>query len=166
MPSILSKDFPILFIYLRIILTAPFRSAFISLDDDELNNPDINIRNKEKETALMLACNNEDTDENIIKLLLDNHADPNIRDDIDYTPLMNAAKHKNTNVAKILIDYGGIIESKDKKIIMDEGLYEYYKDTRMKKNIREVVREVVREELQQFEAKLMEESIKKISNKN
>lgn len=73
------------------------------------NGKDINILNEHTETALMLACLNEDTNIETVKLLLENGADINIQDGSGLTILMlsctKSNKNYNEEFIKLLLDY-------------------------------------------------------------
>ena len=57
----------------------------------------------------------------IINLLLDNHADPNIRESNGYTPLHTAAQNGNLKIISSLLFNGGdlTIRSKNEKLPLD-----------------------------------------------
>jgi ankyrin repeat protein len=69
------------------------------------NNQPININEKGStgETALSHVINLENCAE-IIQLLLDNGANPSIKNNVDWQPLYMAVLNKGTEAAKILID--------------------------------------------------------------
>jgi ankyrin repeat protein len=62
---------------------------------------------------LSVACvyNNIDT----VKLLLDNKADIEARDDDGATPLFNAVLNGNTEIVRLLLEYGANKNIKDNK---------------------------------------------------
>ncbi|AYV79387.1 MAG: hypothetical protein Faunusvirus11_26 [Faunusvirus sp.] len=69
---------------------------------------DINGKNSNGETALVMACDFNNVD--IINILLDNKADVMIKSDTSKTSaLMGAFTNNNVNVAKRLIDHGADI---------------------------------------------------------
>jgi len=63
---------------------------------------DIDFRNINGETALMYASKDNDT-VNAVKILLDNGADINLSDNLDYTPLMLSISNINIDIVKILL---------------------------------------------------------------
>jgi hypothetical protein len=68
------------------------------------NQPiDINEKDATGETALSRAMDLENRAE-IIQLLLDNGADPSIKNNVDWQPLYGAVLHKDVEAAKILIN--------------------------------------------------------------
>lgn len=84
------------------------------------NNTNIlNTKNKKGWTALMLACRNSNTTSNneTVKILLENKADVNLKDDHNWTALMLACRNSNTTsnneTVKLLLDYKADVDSKD-----------------------------------------------------
>ena len=68
----------------------------------------INYQNEHGGTALMIASIEDDRD--IVRFLLSQGADPNIRDDGGdrETALMYASHHDNEEIVRILTSFGGI----------------------------------------------------------
>lgn len=82
-------------------------STFITLFDD-INDPNIFI-NTDNNTLLHIACQKSYTDTTteciqIVKILLESCADPNIKNIYDQTPFHNACRNKNINIIKELFD--------------------------------------------------------------
>lgn len=70
---------------------------------------DINHQNDEQWSALMMSCKNPNncSDNRIVQLLLENGADPNLKDIIGYTALMRACiVSSNIEIIKLLLEYG------------------------------------------------------------
>jgi ankyrin repeat protein len=65
----------------------------------------VNLQNKKGETALLLSCEPQ-IDNRIAILLLDNGADPNIKDNERFTPLMFACRDENIELVKKFLDNG------------------------------------------------------------
>lgn len=76
--------------------------------------PDINAKNKEGITPLMLAAQKSNAP--IVSLLLNSKADMTLRDEFQRTALMHAAHHGNIDAGKILIDNAPpeVIHAEDK----------------------------------------------------
>ena len=71
------------------------------------------MTNKKGETALTLACVNEDF--NISERLIIAKSDLNVRDPSGRTPLMHAARvNKSTKILTLLVDNGAMIDIIDK----------------------------------------------------
>ncbi|WP_371222977.1 ankyrin repeat domain-containing protein [Orientia tsutsugamushi] len=66
-------------------------------------NIDINSLNEENKTALHCAIEMENTD--AVKLLLDSRANPNLHDDLRFSPLHKACIRNNAEIVKLLLDY-------------------------------------------------------------
>lgn len=62
----------------------------------------------------------------IVKLLLETKADPNIQNDDTNTPLILAAKHGHTDIVKLLLDAGANPNIQSKHIIEDETWLDEY----------------------------------------
>ena len=75
------------------------------------NKINVNLKNKEKETALFLAINNEDI--NLVKELLYRGADVNKRNKGDMSPLMLCCKKNYQNIAELLIKKGANVNEKN-----------------------------------------------------
>jgi len=80
----------------------------------------VNKQNNKGWTALMIICRNSSKFKNyeeIIKLLLEYGADPNVRDNIGWTALMLASRNSNIDstegTVKILLEYGADPNIKD-----------------------------------------------------
>ena len=71
----------------------------------------VNLENKQKETPLFLAINNEDI--NIIKELIYRGADINKRNKGDLSPLMLCCKKNYQNIAELLIKKGANVNEKN-----------------------------------------------------
>ena len=73
---------------------------------------EINYQNEKGWTALMMACRNSNNYSNneIVKLLLENGADPNLKDYNGWTSLMSACRYSNTDsnieTVKLLLENG------------------------------------------------------------
>lgn len=77
------------------------------------NGADVNARDENGDTALMIAaCNNENAD--IIRVLIENGADVNARDEDDSTALICAAKGSNPDHIVALIEHKANVHIKDK----------------------------------------------------
>ena len=68
---------------------------------------DVNIKNSQGQTALMMAAFWHTNNIDIVKMLLDNGADVNAKDNQDKTALDYAKKEKHTKIANLLKQYGG-----------------------------------------------------------
>ena len=75
------------------------------------NKININLKNKQKETPLFLAINNEDI--NLVKELLYRGADINKRNKGDFSPLMLCCKKNYQNIAELLIKKGANVNEKN-----------------------------------------------------
>ena len=75
------------------------------------NGADINVRDKDGNTALMLAIRSENTE--IATFLIENGADVNEKTDSGDTVLMVAARNGNYEDAKFFIENGADINSND-----------------------------------------------------
>src|SRR5438445_8263622 len=70
-------------------------------------------------TALMMACRYSNTDSNndIVKLLLENGSDPNLKDDKEWTALMIACQYSNTDfnnkTVELLLKNGADVNLKE-----------------------------------------------------
>ena len=64
-----------------------------------------------KRTALMIAAMSDRID--VMKVLLENGADPNIVDKNLFSPLMVASLHNNYDIVKLLLDYGAKVDLKN-----------------------------------------------------
>ena len=64
----------------------------------------INARADDGSTALLIATNRNRYE--TVKHLLELHADPNISDNIGWTPLLSAADEGNTDIVLLLLDHG------------------------------------------------------------
>ena len=80
------------------------------------HNANVNARNKNNVTALMLACKEENED--AINVLLDAGADPNIADGMGATCIHHAiVKGCSKDVLEKLVDHGANVNATDKKIV-------------------------------------------------
>jgi len=85
----------------------PLMDAIFSKNLDqvkELSNPEtVNVKNNRGQSSLHLACSysNSETKE-IIKVLLENKADPNLREELGFTPLMLAVSTTIDSVEMLL----------------------------------------------------------------
>lgn len=75
------------------------------------NSINVNLENKQKETPLFLAINNEDI--NIVKELVYRGADINKRNKGDLSPLMLCCKKNYQNIAELLIKKGANVNEKN-----------------------------------------------------
>ncbi|KJV97530.1 ankyrin repeat family protein [Orientia tsutsugamushi str. Sido] len=66
-------------------------------------NININALNEEKQTALHCAIETENLD--IVSLLLNSGADPNLCDNLHFSPLHKACMRNNEDIVKLLLDY-------------------------------------------------------------
>ncbi|BAG39756.1 ankyrin repeat-containing protein 09 [Orientia tsutsugamushi str. Ikeda] len=66
-------------------------------------NININALNEENQTALHCAIETETLD--IVRLLLNAGADPNLYDDLHFSPLHKACIRNNAEIVKLLLDY-------------------------------------------------------------
>ena len=73
------------------------------LIDKKIN---INLLNSQNKTALIRLCNLSDTNEEIIKLLLSNNADVNLKENTGNTALTYAIGNCNYNLVKLLVEIG------------------------------------------------------------
>jgi ankyrin repeat protein len=64
-------------------------------------------------SALHVAADNEY--EEVVRLLLNRGADPNLKDDWQQVPLHNTTQNKNQTIAELLIDSGADINAQDHK---------------------------------------------------
>jgi len=80
---------------------------------------EINAKNSLGWTALHIACRNSFRDNSIvmIEFLLNNGADPNLKNSFGYTPLDLASKHSPLEVVKFLIENGAVPVNNETKII-------------------------------------------------
>ena len=80
---------------------------------------EINFQNGRRQTSLIIACRNSNTycDNEIVKLLLENGADPNLKDIDGCTALMKACiyfnNYSNIETVKLLLENGADINLKD-----------------------------------------------------
>ena len=74
----------------------------------------INIRDHEKDTALLKASQNCDAI-NMVSFLLENGADVDDRDLIDQTPLIVASQHGCKNIVELLLNAGSNITHKNQQ---------------------------------------------------
>lgn len=65
----------------------------------------VNSRDEDERTALHWACSAKTKDDSLVKLLLDNKADPLLMDDQEYTPLCIAAATGNVAACKTLLPF-------------------------------------------------------------
>ncbi len=115
-------------------------------------NADINYKNKRGDTALIMAVIIKDS-ENIIKVLLENGADPDIQNDGDYTALMLAAVSNQEAIVKLLLEAGaslyltnyrgqtalGIAKIVKHKSIEDLIKKEYEKREKLRQDVKKIV---------------------------
>jgi len=100
--------------YLPIILIKNYL-----IDNIEKYKNEINYRNDKGWTALMLGCrwSYMECYDGIVKLLLENGADPNLKDNIGWTALMKACRYANTDsnieTVKLLLEFGAYPNLKD-----------------------------------------------------
>jgi uncharacterized protein len=73
---------------------------------------DVNMKDKEGYSALLIATENGDID--MVKLLLEKGADVNATDIDGYTSLMYVAYNGNLEIAKLLLEHGADIYARDK----------------------------------------------------
>ena len=105
-------------------------------DIDEMNkvydNNYINHQNTKGWTALQIACRNSNTFShiNVVKLLLDNGADPNIKDLSEYSPLISACLNcggdSTLDTIKLLLDNGADINIRAKSYFTPLIISSYY----------------------------------------
>jgi ankyrin repeat protein len=83
-------------------------------------NAKVDLRDRHRDDALMGAASAfcffpeaRRAQANIMKLLIAHGADPNGRDDTGLTPLMAVTTYGNTAAARVLIDAGARLDSKD-----------------------------------------------------
>ncbi len=76
----------------------------LALAKKSIRKFDINVKDPQGHTALLFAAwkNNEE----MIKLLLENQADPNLSNDFGAIPLMFAVNKEKFNIAKLLLNKG------------------------------------------------------------
>jgi ankyrin repeat protein len=67
---------------------------------------DVNARNSDGSTALIVALGLGDVRLETIRMLLDNNADPNLKDDSGATPLNGARGRQLTDITKLLVNRG------------------------------------------------------------
>lgn len=74
----------------------------------------INIRDHEKDTALLKASHNCDATD-VVSFLLENGADVDDSDLIDQTPLIVASQHGCKNIVELLLNAGSNIKHKNQQ---------------------------------------------------
>ena len=89
-------------------LTASLKEEADKWHEDE--NGNIYFKHDAGCTALMIACCNNDTD--IVKLLLENGADPNIQSNLGFTALIYASCIGGTNCVRMLLDHNADVNLK------------------------------------------------------
>lgn len=70
------------------------------------NGIDLEIKNKNGDTALLLNCQICWTRQNIIKYLIKHNANVNVKNNLGYTPLMYAIENNCIDVVNMLLKYG------------------------------------------------------------
>jgi len=116
-PSIKSTGFNTLMKYT--LLTGTIHKT--NMIKSELETADINYKNTQGWTTLMLACKNADTVSSyeIIELLLKSNADVNLQNNLGQTALMLICENKpsitNDKVIKLLLKYNADITLQDHK---------------------------------------------------
>ena len=76
---------------------------------DLIESMDVNIRNKYLGTALHTCCCNPDPNFKLIKILVENGADVNARDNENDTPLYFIGQQRNTEIRDYLVENGADI---------------------------------------------------------
>lgn len=79
------------------------------------NGIDLEIKNQNGDTALLLNCQICWTRQNIIKYLIKNNANVNVQNNFGYTPLMYAIENNCIDVVSMLLKYGAKTNLKNKK---------------------------------------------------
>ena len=77
------------------------------------NGADVNAKDGDGRTLLMIAAYNDDKNIDIIRLFLDMGLDINAKDKDGETPLMRAAREGNIDIARLLVEKGADIDAKD-----------------------------------------------------
>lgn len=86
-----------------------FRKLIEKKKKEERGNPSavINFMDEEKNTALHTACRSHRKE--LVEILLSEHADPNLLDANDFTPLVSACcEEANEDIIKLLLTVPGI----------------------------------------------------------
>jgi ankyrin repeat protein len=84
----------------------------------------INQQNNAWITPLISACSKRRYD--VVKFLLDNNADPNIRDENGRTAICYAIQNQDFETTEILLQYGVYLSNKDKQGLYITNLLQYY----------------------------------------
>jgi ankyrin repeat protein len=119
--GLLMKKNVIIFCLLVIICTIPLTASdlfsivqsatSVEIKQAISNGADVNARNEEGNTPLMLAAFDNENHE-VIRALLDAGADVNARDIKGFTPLIIAAQYNNPEVINTLLEAGGEVNAK------------------------------------------------------
>jgi len=91
----------------------------IKILENEIKNNDINIKNAQGLTALMIACRNSKicNNMNTIKLLLNSKANVDLQDNCGWSALMMASRYSNSDssieIVKLLFDHKANVDLQD-----------------------------------------------------
>ena len=104
------------------------------------NGAQIEVKNDEGKTALLIAVENGEKD--VVKMLLDNNADINTVDNRGDSPLICAVEAENEEMVEILLDKGADMKIKNYanktalKLAENENIKKMIVDEMKRKNIK------------------------------
>lgn len=83
---------------------------------------DVNAKNDDDETPLMLACRQSTASLNVIELLIESGANINEEDVFGFNALLGAIEHNHVNIAKLLLKHNAVITTKIVESIKSEEM--------------------------------------------